>query len=106
MIPPWWWGSLYLALLARVWKQRPRKTMRKENVQGTMSDPFDGHPPQGVVFECRKQGCGLEHQTTVQQFSEVEDLVRYYCGQGHQAQARFPAAEDAVWPPDDQVEQD
>ena len=69
-----------------------------------MSDPFDGHPPQGVVFKCRKPGCALSHEATVEQFSEVQGLVRYYCAQGHQAQARFPAADDAVWPPDDVVE--
>ncbi len=66
-----------------------------------MSDPFDGHPPQGVVFKCRKQGCSLEHRTTVEQFQQVEDQVAYYCEQGHQAVAVFPAAEDAVWPPDE-----
>lgn len=66
-----------------------------------MSDPFDGHPPQGVVFECRKQGCNLHHETQVDAFTEVEATVRYYCEQGHQAIARFPAADDAEWPPDE-----
>jgi hypothetical protein len=64
------------------------------------SDPLDGHPPQGVVFECRKSYCDLEQQTTVHSFGEVEHMVGYYCQQGHQAYARFPAADDATWPPE------
>ncbi|AGM11788.1 hypothetical protein M201_gp13 [Haloarcula californiae tailed virus 2] len=73
----------------------------REQLRGMPSDPFDGHPPQGVVFECRKPGCDLHHEDTVERFKEVEQRVAYYCQQGHQAIARFPAADDAEWPPDE-----
>lgn len=95
-------GALLAALaLVRVWTQRPRKTKREAHVSSRMSDPFEGHPPQGVIFECRKQGCSLQHEATVDSFTEVQQTVAYYCQQGHQAQARFPAADDATWPPDE-----
>lgn len=97
---------LALASLVRVWKQRPRKTKREAPVPSRMSDPFDGHPPQGVVFECRKDNCSLHHEAQVQAFSQVEDAVAYYCAQGHQAIARFPAADDAQWPPDEACRED
>jgi len=91
-----------LPILALATLARTIKTVRDQLPHMAGSDPFDGHPPQGVVFECRKPQCGLAHKATVNSFSEVEDRVRYYCGQGHQAIARFPAADDATWPPDEQ----
>lgn len=66
-----------------------------------MSDPFSDCPPQPVVFTCRKEGCSLAHEREVNRFKTVEQTVAYYCRQGHQAQAVFPAADDATWPPED-----
>lgn len=54
------------------------------------------------MFTCRESDCALHHETTVARFADVETQVSYYCDQGHQAVARFPAADDAVWPPEDE----
>ena len=101
--------AIGLPLLAAVFLHdtivRTIKSLREEPAR-MPSDPFDGHPPQGVVFECRKPQCSLQHETTVEQFSEVEQRVAYYCAQGHQAIARFPAADDAEWPPDEACRED
>ena len=56
-----------------------------------------GIPPQPVVYECRRDGCTLEHHAMVDNWLEVQDVVAYYSEQGHQAQARFPVSDDSTW---------
>lgn len=92
------------SLLSRLLSAPTTKPQRRRVVR--MSDPFDGHPPQGVVYECRKEGCDLHDEQEVTQFSQVERQVTYYTEQGHQAIARFPAADDAEWPPDEDAQQE
>lgn len=91
---------LLLAIAADI-LARSLKSLRPERTSMS-AEPFDGHPPQGVVYECRKPGCTLHHPAQVHAFAQVESTVEYYCTQGHQAIARFPAADDATWPPDEQ----
>lgn len=92
---------LLLATLAQSFGTVTRRLTQLADNTSHMGDPFEDVPPQPVAFECRGEDCGLQHRTVVTTFEQVTDTVEYYDGQGHETYARFPNADDAIYPPED-----